>query len=102
MDLLSSNSMEYLFIDSMLCQLYSSFYIMSIIRVLCFKRSRNNWAGLGCTLIDSLDTLWLMGMKDEFYRARDWVKSSLNFNKSQRVCEQSSNRVGSKSETSEY
>jgi mannosyl-oligosaccharide alpha-1,2-mannosidase len=37
------------------------------------------------TLIDSLDTLWLMNMKDEFYEARDWVKNSLNLNKDKYV-----------------
>jgi mannosyl-oligosaccharide alpha-1,2-mannosidase len=44
-------------------------------------RSTNNWAGLGVTLLDSLDTLWLMDMKAEFKEARDWVASSLSFNK---------------------
>ena len=44
------------------------------------KSGHNNWGGMGTTLVDSLDTLWLMGMKDEFYEARDWCKSSLNHN----------------------
>jgi Glycosyl hydrolase family 47 len=38
----------------------------------------NNWGGMGVTLVDSLDTLWLLGMKDEFWKARDWVRDSLN------------------------
>eukprot|EP00568_Trieres_chinensis_P005159 CAMPEP_0183300398 /NCGR_PEP_ID=MMETSP0160_2-20130417/6841_1 /TAXON_ID=2839 ORGANISM="Odontella Sinensis, Strain Grunow 1884" /NCGR_SAMPLE_ID=MMETSP0160_2 /ASSEMBLY_ACC=CAM_ASM_000250 /LENGTH=744 /DNA_ID=CAMNT_0025462807 /DNA_START=48 /DNA_END=2282 /DNA_ORIENTATION=- len=42
------------------------------------KRSHNNWGGMGTTLVDSLDTLWLMGMKDEFYEARDWVRDHLD------------------------
>ena len=37
-----------------------------------------NWGGLGTTLVDSLDTLWLMGMKKEFFEARDWVRDSLS------------------------
>lgn len=37
-----------------------------------------NWFGVGTTLVDSLDTLWLMGMKEEFYEARDWVRDSLS------------------------
>ena len=41
----------------------------------------NAWGGFGTTLVDSLDTLWLMGMKDEFHRARDWVKNSLDNNR---------------------
>jgi hypothetical protein len=36
-----------------------------------------NWGGMGTTLVDALDTLWLMGMKDEFYDARDWVRDHL-------------------------
>jgi hypothetical protein len=30
------------------------------------------------SIIDSLDTLYLMGMEEEFQRARDWV-ASFNF-----------------------
>jgi Glycosyl hydrolase family 47 len=33
------------------------------------------------TLVDSLDTLWLMGMKKEFEEAREWVATKLDFNK---------------------
>eukprot|EP00980_Cylindrotheca_fusiformis_P012170 scaffold2942_cov116-Cylindrotheca_fusiformis.AAC.1 len=40
----------------------------------------STWGDLGITLVDSLDTLWLMGMKEEFYRARDWCKNNLNHN----------------------
>ena len=29
---------------------------------------RDALGGLGATIVDSLDTLWLMGMKTEFYR----------------------------------
>lgn len=41
-------------------------------------RASSTWGDLGITLVDSLDTLWLMGMKEEFYRARDWCKKHLN------------------------
>ncbi|KAJ2760638.1 hypothetical protein H4S06_001625 [Coemansia sp. BCRC 34490] len=34
------------------------------------KTTRNGW---GATLVDALDTLWIMGLKDEFARARDFV-----------------------------
>jgi len=44
------------------------------------KQGRDNWGGMGVTLVDSLDTLWLMGLRDEFTRARDWVRDHLNFN----------------------
>lgn len=33
------------------------------------------------TLVDSLDTLWLMGMETEFADAKEWVQNSLNFEK---------------------
>jgi mannosyl-oligosaccharide alpha-1,2-mannosidase len=42
-------------------------------------RGENNWQGLGMTLVDSLDTLWIMGMMGEFAEARDWVAASLSF-----------------------
>lgn len=29
-------------------------------------QGQDNWAGVGMTLVDSLDTLWVMGMMDEF------------------------------------
>ncbi|KAJ2450906.1 Vacuolar protein-sorting-associated protein 33 [Coemansia sp. RSA 2336] len=34
------------------------------------KTTRNGW---GATLVDALDTLWVLGMKDEFARAREHV-----------------------------
>lgn len=34
---------------------------------------------LGATIVDGLDTLYLMGLKDEFKTGRDWVASSFNF-----------------------
>ena len=41
------------------------------------KRGHNPWGGMGTTLVDSLDTLWLMGMKEEFFEGRDWVRDNL-------------------------
>ena len=37
-------------------------------------------SALGATIVDSLDTLHLMGLMDEFKKGRDWVASSFNFN----------------------
>ena len=34
---------------------------------------QNNWGGVGMTLVDSLDTLFLMDMKDDFELACNWV-----------------------------
>mmetsp|Transcript_229 Transcript_229/g.354 ORF Transcript_229/g.354 Transcript_229/m.354 type:complete len:1118 (-) Transcript_229:29-3382(-) len=41
-------------------------------------KGRDNWGGMGTTLVDSLSTLWLMGMKVEFWEARDWVRDHLS------------------------
>eukprot|EP00978_Attheya_sp_CCMP212_P024916 scaffold79109_cov47-Attheya_sp.AAC.1 len=40
-------------------------------------KGHNNWGGMGTTLVDSLDTLWLMGLKEEFLEGRDWVRDHL-------------------------
>ncbi|XP_074582519.1 mannosyl-oligosaccharide 1,2-alpha-mannosidase MNS1-like [Curcuma longa] len=45
------------------------------------KTGANNFGGLGATLIDSLDTLYIMGLKDEFQKAKEWVATALDFNK---------------------
>ena len=37
------------------------------------KQCKNNWGGVGMTLIDSLDTLWIMDLKEEFFEAVDYV-----------------------------
>ena len=37
-------------------------------------------ADTGATIVDALDTLWIMGLHDEFYKGRDWVKGNLNMN----------------------
>ena len=44
-------------------------------------QAKNNWGGMAVTLVDALDTLWIMGLKDEFWRARDYVRDKLNFNR---------------------
>jgi hypothetical protein len=49
------------------------------------KIGSNNWGGLGTTLVDSLDTLYLMNMTTEFKQARDWVESSLSHDKMKAV-----------------
>ena len=33
---------------------------------------------LGATIVDSLDTLYLMGLQDRFEQAKEWVRLSLN------------------------
>jgi len=36
---------------------------------------------MGATVVDALDTLYIMGMKDEFEKAREWVVENLDFNR---------------------
>uniref|UniRef100_A0A8D0BY61 alpha-1,2-Mannosidase n=1 Tax=Salvator merianae TaxID=96440 RepID=A0A8D0BY61_SALMN len=45
------------------------------------SKSFSEWFGLGLTLIDALDTMWIMGLKEEFEEARRWVATELNFDK---------------------
>ncbi|XP_038550327.1 endoplasmic reticulum mannosyl-oligosaccharide 1,2-alpha-mannosidase-like isoform X1 [Micropterus salmoides] len=45
------------------------------------SKSFGEWFGLGLTLIDSLDTMWIMGLKEEFAEAKDWVEKELSFSK---------------------
>uniref|UniRef100_A0A6A7FXZ2 alpha-1,2-Mannosidase n=2 Tax=Hirondellea gigas TaxID=1518452 RepID=A0A6A7FXZ2_9CRUS len=45
----------------------------------------HDWLKLGLTLIDALDTLWIMGLKKEFEQGREWVASELDFNLNQDV-----------------
>ncbi|KAE9601634.1 hypothetical protein Lal_00040660 [Lupinus albus] len=41
----------------------------------------DSFGGLGATLVDSLDTLYIMGLDAQFNRAREWIAKSLYFNK---------------------
>lgn len=43
------------------------------------KSGSDPWGGMGVTLVDSLDTLFVMGMKEEFAEATQWVEKSLSF-----------------------
>ncbi|KAK0474464.1 glycoside hydrolase, partial [Armillaria luteobubalina] len=37
--------------------------------------------GMGYTVVDSIDTMYIMGLTDEYARARRWVEESLSFDK---------------------
>ncbi|XP_057421714.1 mannosyl-oligosaccharide 1,2-alpha-mannosidase MNS1-like [Lotus japonicus] len=41
----------------------------------------DSFGGLGATLVDSLDTLFIMGLDSQFRRASEWIAESLHFNK---------------------
>ncbi|XP_027018619.1 mannosidase, alpha, class 1B, member 1b [Tachysurus fulvidraco] len=45
------------------------------------SKSYSEWFGLGLTLIDALDTMWILGLKKEFDDARQWVATQLSFGK---------------------
>ncbi|XP_068609158.1 endoplasmic reticulum mannosyl-oligosaccharide 1,2-alpha-mannosidase-like [Brachionichthys hirsutus] len=45
------------------------------------SKSFGEWFGLGLTIVDSLDTMWIMGLKEEFLEAKNWVEKELSFNK---------------------
>ncbi|VDO08334.1 unnamed protein product [Rodentolepis nana] len=38
-----------------------------------------HWMDASLTMIDSLDTLWMFNMKEEFNRCRDWITTHVNF-----------------------
>jgi len=45
-------------------------------------QSARNWTSnrsLGLTIVDSLDTLWLMNMHEDFHRGVEWVERHLTF-----------------------
>ena len=37
----------------------------------------SNWIGFGLQIIDALDTMYIMGFKDELKKSRDWVSNHL-------------------------
>ncbi|KAL6972573.1 mannosyl-oligosaccharide alpha-1,2-mannosidase [Sarracenia purpurea var. burkii] len=45
------------------------------------KNGVDSFGGLGATLIDSLDTLYIMGLNEQFQRAREWVANTSDFNR---------------------
>ena len=43
------------------------------------KSHSSNDYGMAMTMIDSLDTLWLAGLQEEFNEARNWIAENLRF-----------------------
>ncbi|XP_064460068.1 endoplasmic reticulum mannosyl-oligosaccharide 1,2-alpha-mannosidase-like isoform X2 [Ornithodoros turicata] len=39
----------------------------------------HDWFGLGLTIVDAMDTLFIMGLSEELQEARTWVSKSLHF-----------------------
>jgi len=44
------------------------------------SKTHQTWFNLGLTLIDSLDTMLVMNLKEQFAEAKSWVEDNLNFN----------------------
>lgn len=49
------------------------------------SKSSHQWFNLGLTLVDSLDTMWIMGLHTEFSEARDWVANELQVAQDKKV-----------------
>jgi mannosyl-oligosaccharide alpha-1,2-mannosidase len=49
------------------------------------SKTSSSWFNLGLTLVDSLDTMLLMGLSDEFDEARSWVEHELRLDQDQDV-----------------
>ncbi|KAN0032535.1 hypothetical protein ACTFIV_006434 [Dictyostelium citrinum] len=45
------------------------------------EKKGHDWFGLGLTIVDSMDTLYLMGLEKEYEEAREWVENVLNHRK---------------------
>ncbi|KAI9005718.1 mannosyl-oligosaccharide 1,2-alpha-mannosidase [Hyaloraphidium curvatum] len=43
------------------------------------SRKGEDWFGLGLTITDSLDTMWIMNLTEQFQAGRDWIASDLRF-----------------------
>lgn len=43
------------------------------------SQSYHDWFGLGLSIVDSLDTMYIMGLTKEYKEARDWVEKRLQF-----------------------
>lgn len=39
----------------------------------------DNFGGMGATIVDSLSTLYVMGLEEEFEKAKEWVAEELDF-----------------------
>lgn len=47
--------------------------------LLPLSKTGEDWFGLGLTIVDSLDTMWIMNLTEEFKLSRDWVANDLKF-----------------------
>jgi hypothetical protein len=45
------------------------------------KRGKNGFGGMGATIVDAIDTLHIMGLTAEYDAAREWIATSLSFDR---------------------
>lgn len=50
----------------------------------CTNNSRDNFAGMGATIVDSIDTILLMGLNEEYPKCREFVQN-IDFDKDEYV-----------------
>lgn len=41
---------------------------------------------MGATIVDALDTLYIMGLHDEFREGQEWIDKNLDFSVVSRAC----------------
>ncbi|CAG0879614.1 unnamed protein product [Darwinula stevensoni] len=46
--------------------------------LLPLSQYHQDWFDMGLTLVDSIDTMYIMGLQEEFQEAREWVANGLN------------------------
>lgn len=44
----------------------------------------NDWLDMGLSIVDSIDTMYLMGLKQEYEKSRAWIEKNLDFDRIQR------------------
>ncbi|KAM3179562.1 hypothetical protein ACTXT7_000297 [Hymenolepis weldensis] len=54
-------------------------YAWGMDEVKVISRVGTHWMDASLTMIDSLDTLWIFNMTEEFNRCRDWIATQVNF-----------------------
>lgn len=51
----------------------------SYLNICCPHMSLSGNSQLGATIVDALDTLYIMGLHEEFKDAQEWIEQNLDF-----------------------
>lgn len=49
------------------------------------SKGASNWFSLGLTIVDALDTAFIMGLSDEYEEGKQWVEDNLHFTRNKDV-----------------